>query len=79
MRSLSSHRLGLAQPVDAAQGYEEDVLDDVLGLLRPVTQEAESQSVKRRPVALEQDPEADRITSLGRSSALRVAQHREPP
>src|ERR671919_512133 len=36
-----AHGLWFAQPLYRAQGHDEDVLDDVLGLLRSVPQDAE--------------------------------------
>ncbi|MDQ3864515.1 MAG: hypothetical protein M3317_13660 [Actinomycetota bacterium] len=49
----------------------------VLSLLWSVPKDAKSQSVKRCPVALEEDPEAHGVATLGCPGKLLVTQHQE--
>src|SRR5918994_1626302 len=70
-----THRLGLAKLVDGAQSYEKGFLNSVL-YIGAVAQDTEGQSVKRSPVAFEQDPEARGVAPLGCPRKFSVTQHR---
>jgi len=59
------HRFGLAQPFDVAQGAEECGLDGVLGF-GSAAEDAQRDSVERRLVALEQEPQTRNVAVLGR-------------
>jgi hypothetical protein len=67
-----THGGGLAQLVDPAQRDEERVVHGVPGL-RSVAQDPERQAVERRPVSLEEEPQARGIAPPGGLDELRVA------